>query len=58
MRQAGGFSVARLTRQDLRLWEEDEGISLDPWERNALIQIDAAFVAHKAAQASAQGSGR
>ena len=43
-RPTGGMSVSRLTRQDIRLWQEDEGITLEPWERRAIFAIDALWV--------------
>lgn len=45
-RGSTGFGPARLTRQEIRLWEADEGITLDRWERNAVMKIDAAYIQH------------
>jgi hypothetical protein len=39
-----GYGPLRLTRQEIRLFEQDELITLDPWERRALMRIDAAFI--------------
>lgn len=44
-RQTGGMGVARLTRQQIRDWAEDEGHILEPWEKRTIMQIDALFVA-------------
>lgn len=34
----------RLTRLEIRAWQEDEAISLEPWERRALMALDAAWL--------------
>lgn len=34
------MGIARLTRLDIRLFEEDEGIKLEPWERRAIFELD------------------
>lgn len=39
------MAVARLSRQEIRQWAEDEGHQLEPWERKTILRIDAAFVA-------------
>jgi len=39
------MAVARLTRQEIRQWEADEGQMLERWERRVVMAIDAAFVA-------------
>lgn len=44
-RQSNGMAISRLTRAEIRQWEQDEFVSLDPWERNAIMRLDAAFVA-------------
>jgi hypothetical protein len=46
-----GFGPARLTRHEIRIWEEDEGIALEAWERRAILSIDAAWVASAQKQA-------
>lgn len=43
-RQSGGMGVARLSRLEIQAWERDEGVGLRPWERRAIIQLDALFV--------------
>lgn len=35
---------SRLTRLEIRAWEEDEGQALELWERRAIMAIDAAWV--------------
>jgi hypothetical protein len=35
---------SRLSRQEIRQWEEDEGHALERWERRAIMAIDAAWV--------------
>lgn len=40
-RQSGGFGPARLSRLEIQAWERDEGVRLEPWERRALIALDA-----------------
>ena len=49
------MSICRLTRHDIQAWEADEGVSLDRWERRAILAIDAAFVAVQLAKQDAQG---
>ncbi|MDP3855338.1 hypothetical protein [Phenylobacterium sp.] len=49
------MSICRLTRGDIRAWEEDEGVSLDRWERRAILAIDAAFVDAQLARQDARG---
>lgn len=44
-RQSFGMGAGRLSRLEIQAWERDEGVSLRPWERAAIIKIDAAFVA-------------
>jgi hypothetical protein len=45
-RGSSGFGPSRLTRQDIQAWEIDEGVSLDRWERNAIMKLDATYIAH------------
>lgn len=52
-RANNGMSICRLTRHDIRAWEADEGVSLDRWERRAILAIDAAFVAVQLAKQDA-----
>lgn len=42
-RQPGANGPSRLTRAEIRLWEEDEGCPLDRWERRAVLALDAAW---------------
>ncbi len=47
-----GFGPAPLSRVEIQAWERDECIRLAPWERRAILRIDAAFLAaHAKAQA-------
>jgi hypothetical protein len=43
-RQSAGMGPSRITRFEVRLWEEDEAQPLDRWERRALMAIDAEWV--------------
>lgn len=40
-RQSGGFGPARLSRLEIQAFERDECIRLEPWERRALMRLDA-----------------
>lgn len=40
-RAAGGFGPARISRLEIQAWERDEGVRLEPWERRAIMQLDA-----------------
>lgn len=46
-RQSAGMGPTRLSRQEIRLWEDDEGRCLAMWERRVLMAIDAEW--HRAA---------
>lgn len=39
------MGVCRLPRTEIQAWERDEGVRLEPWERRAILALDAAFVA-------------
>ncbi|MCC7267879.1 MAG: hypothetical protein IT546_11135 [Caulobacteraceae bacterium] len=56
-RQSTGFGVGRITRHDIRIWEEDEGRQLDRWERRALLRLDAAYL-KSMAESAKEGSGQ
>lgn len=44
-RQGGGMGAPpRLSRLEIRLWEQDEGVTLERWERRAIMAVDAAWV--------------
>lgn len=43
-RPSTGMGVSRLSRLDVQAWERDEGQALEPWERRALMAIDAAWL--------------
>ncbi|MFZ5669129.1 MAG: phage tail assembly chaperone [Pseudomonadota bacterium] len=49
-RGGNGFSVNPIDRHDIRVWQEDEGISLQAWERRAILRIDIAYRASLATQ--------
>lgn len=53
-RQGGGMGPSRLTRQEIRLWQEDEAVELDRWERRALLAIDRAWMESQAAAMAAK----
>lgn len=44
-RQGGGMAISPLSRLEIHAWEEDEGITLERWERRAILSIDAAYLA-------------
>lgn len=52
-REAG---PSRLSRLEIRLWEADEGVSLQRWERRAIMAVDAAWVRISAESMAAQTS--
>jgi hypothetical protein len=39
-RSSGGMS-----RVEIRTWEADEGVELEPWERRTILAIDSAYLA-------------
>lgn len=42
-RPSNGMGICRLSRLEIRQWERDEAITLQPWERRAILAMDAAF---------------
>lgn len=44
-RQTGAMGICRITRLEVRLWEEDEGVCLQPWERRAIFRLDDEYIA-------------
>jgi hypothetical protein len=36
---------ARITRHDIHAWEADEATRLEPWERRAILDLEAALAA-------------
>jgi hypothetical protein len=40
-RQAGGMGIAPITGHDVHRWAEDNYQDLEPWERKAILKIDA-----------------
>lgn len=44
-RSSGEFGPSRLTRGEIREWEEDEGVQLQRWERRAILMLDSAWLA-------------
>ena len=36
---------SRLSRLEIRAWEEDEHIRLERWERRALMRLDSVYLA-------------
>jgi hypothetical protein len=44
-RQSSGIGPASLSRFEIRLFEQDEGMVLEPWERRAIFALDAAWLA-------------
>ena len=49
-RPNNGMAISRIPRSEIAQWERDEGITLQTWERRALLQLDAAYVAAMSAQ--------
>lgn len=43
-RPSNGFSVCRIPRASIRVWERDEGVRLAAWERQAILRLDALYV--------------
>lgn len=43
--RSSALGPARLTRAEIRQWQIDEGQHLEPWERQAIMDIDAAWLA-------------
>jgi hypothetical protein len=43
-RRTGMAGPEPISRADIRLWEEDECTTLQPWERRALLALDAAWL--------------
>ncbi len=46
-RTSNGFGPARLTRPEIHAWEADEGVTLDRWERQAVMKLDALYIQQK-----------
>jgi hypothetical protein len=44
-RSSGGMGPSRLSRVEIRTWEADEGVELEPWERRTILAIDSAYLA-------------
>ena len=42
-RGSTGFGPAPLTRTEIHAWQADEGVTLDQWERRAILRLDAAY---------------
>ena len=42
-RPTGGFGLSPLSRLEIQAWEADEGHALEPWERRAVLQLDATY---------------
>lgn len=38
------MALARIPRSEIAQWERDERIRLEPWERRAILALDAAYV--------------
>lgn len=51
-RSGNGFGPNPLNDDDLDRWGRPRGIRLDLWEREAILAIDDAFIAHTVAEAS------
>lgn len=42
-RGSGGFGMNPLSRVEIQAWERDEGNLLEPWERRAILKLDATY---------------
>lgn len=40
-----GVAPPKITRHDIHAWEQDEQISLQLWERRAIMELDLAYLA-------------
>lgn len=40
-RQSYGMGPSRLSRLEIQAWERDERVRLEPWERRAIMALDA-----------------
>lgn len=49
-RQSAGMGPASLSRLEIRLFEQDEGMTFDPWERKLILSVDRAWLASVSAQ--------
>lgn len=38
------MAPARISRLEIRLWEQDEAVRLERWERRAILAIDALWL--------------
>jgi hypothetical protein len=45
MRHSGGFGISRLS-SEIVAWQQLEGIRLNPYELEVILQLDGVFVAH------------
>jgi hypothetical protein len=43
-RTSNGMGPSRLTRLEIRAWEEDEHIELEPWERRTIMALDRLWI--------------
>ena len=43
--QGNGMAAPRISRHDIHAWEQDNFTTLAPWERAAILQLDATFLA-------------
>lgn len=49
-RGSSGFGPSRLSRLEIRAWEQDEGVALEAWERRAIMAVDEAYLTSVAEQ--------
>ncbi len=56
LRGSNGFGPSRISRFEIRLWEEDEGVKLEPWERRTIMAIDAVYIRLNAEAAAADAN--
>ena len=55
-RQSTGFGPSPISRHEIRLFEEDEGIALEPWERRTILAIDAEYLRSNAKAQAAEAA--
>lgn len=42
-RGSSGFGLLPITRHDIHAYERDEALTIQPWERDAILRLDAAY---------------
>lgn len=55
-RPVNGMALSPIPLSEVRIWEENEGVQLAPWERRAILRLDAEFRAANAPVDKAGGT--